>query len=85
MNAQELEKRAIELGIDADDDSWDDRELGADERFVRVSNRPISIRLPHNLVASLKAISGDLNLGYQTYIKMVLSEHVLQKKKQTAK
>ena len=40
---KDLEKRAGELGIDAEDNTWDNRELGADEEHAKVSPQQLKL------------------------------------------
>lgn len=67
-------------------DPWEDRRLGADERFVRVAPRAeearvdaalglqmISIRLPIRLIEQLKIIAQHNGIGYQPLMRRVLS------------
>ena len=67
-------------------DPWDDRRLGADERYVRVSPlsenalvdkalglQMISIRLPVRLIEQLKVIALHRGIGYQPLMRDVLS------------
>ncbi len=81
---------------------WDTRQLGADPRYARPVSKEkskeiddarglqaISIRLQKNLVEQLKALARYEGLGYQPYIRQLLTKHVreafLQKnKKRTA-
>lgn len=79
MNQEQINRRAEELGIGEDLNEWDRRELGADVKHAKVSSHPTSIRIPDTLIASLKTIAANYNLPYQSYIKMVLSEHVMEK------
>ncbi|MCG3170408.1 MAG: hypothetical protein CALGDGBN_01948 [Pseudomonadales bacterium] len=65
-------------------EAWESRELGADERHVRVSNlkigeldetlelQMISIRLPKELLDDLKLIAQFHGLGYQPLIRQML-------------
>lgn len=68
----ELEKRAAELNANAD--KWDSGELGESEDHAKVM-RKTSIRMPDDLIASLKAIAGDKGIPYQTYIRSILHQH----------
>jgi len=40
------------------------------------STKTISIRLPESLIDSLKVLAHKQDVGYQSLIKMLLSEHV---------
>lgn len=67
-------------------ENWESRKLGADEEFVQtvsveeeaaldaaLSMKPISIRLPENLLLMLKLIAKHHNVGYQPLIRDVLT------------
>jgi len=67
-------------------DPWDDRRLGADERYVAVAPasenalvdktlglQMISIRLPLKLIEQLKVIARHNGVGYQPLMRDVLS------------
>jgi len=43
---------------------------------LRPSTKTISIRLPESLIDSLKILAHKQNVGYQSLIKMLLSEHI---------
>jgi len=43
---------------------------------LRPSTKTISIRLPESLIDSLKVLAHKQDVGYQSFIKMLLSEHV---------
>jgi len=43
---------------------------------LRPSTKTISIRLPESLIDSLKVLAHKQDVGYQSLIKMLLSEHV---------
>jgi len=71
------------------EDTWDNRELGATESFVRKAStdhekslddklnlQVISIRLQKDLIDELKDLAGEDGLGYQPYIRQVLTHHV---------
>jgi predicted DNA binding CopG/RHH family protein len=72
---------------------WDDKELGASEKFVRKSSQErekavddslglhtISIRLQKTLIDDLKNLADDDGIGYQPYIRQVLTRHARQEK-----
>jgi predicted DNA binding CopG/RHH family protein len=76
------------------DNAWDNRELGATEQFVRKASleqekavddkmalQIISIRLQKNLVDELKELAIEDGLGYQPYVRQVLSQHVRSEKR----
>lgn len=69
-------------------DAWENRSVGADERFVEVASdinssldaaldlHPISIRLQRSLVENLKALAQINGLGYQPLIRQILTRWV---------
>jgi len=76
------------------EDDWDTRVLGASEEFVKKSDensekqvdgslglQSISIRLQRELINDLKQLASDSGLGYQPYIRHVLTQHVKTEKK----
>ena len=80
------------------DEAWDDRELGATESFVRKASpehekslddkldlQIISIRLQKSLIEDLKDLAGEDGLGYQPYIRQVLTHHVRNEKRKHEK
>lgn len=80
------------------EDQWEDRDLGASEAYVRkVSARrekvldeklnlqTISIRLQKNLIEALKELSAENGLGYQPYIRQLLTQHVRSEKRKRDK
>lgn len=75
---------------------WENRELGADPKFVRSTSVPasfhellnksnnmqmISIRLPKDLIDDLKNISTSQKMGYQALVREVLKRFVDAEKK----
>ena len=80
------------------DEAWDNRELGATESFVRKASSEhekslddkldlqiISIRLQKSLIEDLKDLAGDDGLGYQPYIRQILTHHVRNEKRKREK
>ena len=80
------------------DEAWDNRELGATESFVRKASpehekslddkldlQIISIRLQKNLIEDLKELAGEDGLGYQPYIRQILTHHVRNEKRKREK
>lgn len=78
--------------------SWETRELGATEAFVRkvsakrekavddaLELQSISIRLQKSLIDDLKELSGENGLGYQPYIRQLLMQHVRNEKRKREK
>src|SRR5215510_3785122 len=43
---------------------------------LRPATKTISIRLPESLIDSLKVLAHKQDVGYQSLIKMLLSEHI---------
>ena len=75
MSSTDLEKIANEILSDENQAKWENGDLGESEEHAVVSVKT-TIRLPSDLIASLKAIAGDNGMPYQTYIKHVLHLHV---------
>ena len=80
------------------EDAWENRELGATESFVRKSSSSrekalddktglqiISIRLQKNLIDDLKDLASEDGLGYQPYIRQLLTQHVRNEKRKRDK
>lgn len=74
-----------------DVERWDNGELGSDPAFAqrvspeleqefhrqkRTRTVATSIRLSETLIEALKTLAKEDNIGYQTYVKQVLSRHV---------
>lgn len=80
------------------DNEWENRQLGADEAFVKKSKpsdekalddqlglQAISIRLQKNLIDELKELAIENGLGYQPYMRQILTQHVRNEKRKRAK
>lgn len=80
--------------IHGTEQAWENRELGADEQYVRVSTsvndksldeaaglHPISIRLQKSLIEDLKMIAEINGIGYQPLIRQVLTRFADAEKK----
>lgn len=80
------------------EEAWENRELGASESFVRkvsperekaleekLELQIISIRLQKKLIDDLKELAGDDGLGYQPYMRQVLTHHVRDQKRKRNK
>ena len=78
----------------ADAQKWDDRELGADERYVAVAPaeeedeldkalglKTISIRLPVKLIESYKLLAEIEGVGYQPLMRDILGRHAIHELK----
>jgi uncharacterized protein (DUF4415 family) len=72
-----------------DTELWESRQLGASEEFVRVVSpektkaiheslglQPVTIRLQKELVDELKALAKKEGLGYQPFIRHVLTKYI---------
>lgn len=73
------------------DDVWDERELGASEKHARkvsaerentlddrLGLQSISIRLQKKLIDNLKKLAEADGIGYQPYVRQILTRHVRQ-------
>lgn len=80
------------------EDAWDNRELGATDSFVRKTSieqeksldeklnlHLLSIRLQKDLIEDLKNLAGEDGMGYQPYIRQVLTHHVRNEKRKRDK
>lgn len=80
------------------EEAWENRELGATESFVRKASperekaldeksslQIISIRLQRALIDDLKDLAGEDGLGYQPYIRRVLTHHARIEKRKREK
>jgi predicted DNA binding CopG/RHH family protein len=81
---------------------WETKQLGASARHAKpaaakddkaldddLGLAPISLRLQKDVVAKLKILAKQEGLGYQTYIRQILTRHVrelavAEKKKESA-
>lgn len=77
--------------FDADAKLWESKQLGASMQHAKPATTeddkaldedlglaPISLRLQKEIVAQLKILAKQEGLGYQTYIRQVLTKHVRQ-------
>lgn len=84
-----VKKKKDSLDPTADDAAWDNRQLGADEKFVRVSTQGtearideglalqmISMRLPQDVVEKFKIIAREQGLGYQPFMRQILMNYL---------
>lgn len=82
-----VEKR--NKGAPDESDPWESRELGADEKFVRVSSKEtedridagldlhmVSMRLPKDAVLELKSLAREQGLGYQPFVRQILMNYL---------
>lgn len=76
-------------------EKWETQELGATEKYARkvspkreqavdakLNLHVISIRLQKNLIDALKSLAKEEGIGYQPYIRQLLTQHVRSKKKE---
>ena len=54
------------------------------KRRGAAGSSPTSIRLPKELLTKLKALAKRKSLPYQTYVRMILTEHVTSQRSQKA-
>jgi predicted DNA binding CopG/RHH family protein len=47
--------------------------------------KAISLRLPGQLIDALKTVAKEVGLGYQPYIRMILTDHVKHPRKRISK
>jgi predicted DNA binding CopG/RHH family protein len=84
--------------IEGTPEAWESRDLGQDEKFVKISDdikqdaideslelQMISIRLQKPLIDDLKMIAKLHGLGYQPLIRQILTRFVDCEKKQLLK
>ncbi len=71
-----------DLSKDETQELWETGQLGKDPEFAKSVHMdlkksfPTSMRLPKELVDSLKILAEESGIPYQTYVKMVLTKHV---------
>ena len=93
----ELEKLANEVLDDGEQEAWETGKLGRDVAHMKVVSEEetkkflaaketyaTSIRLPKNLVTNLRTLAEKNGLNYQTYLKMILTQHVNDNLKKSA-
>ncbi|RMD67690.1 MAG: hypothetical protein D6819_10970 [Gammaproteobacteria bacterium] len=84
----------IEERVEASDEAWETRRLGAEEAFVAVAGpeveeaveraagtKLISIRMSQRMIDDLKFIAMQHGLGYQTLMKQSLARFIEAEKK----
>jgi predicted DNA binding CopG/RHH family protein len=95
----EIEKLAEDLLNDGDQEKWERGELGRDPehakllpedmtREIHASKRksyPTSIRLTKMLIEELSALALENGMPYQTYLRMVLMQHVKKTREEKSK
>lgn len=75
---------------DRDNDAWETGALGTDKKYLKKATleqegqideklglQIISIRLQKDLIEALKIIASKQGIGYQPYIRQLLSQHVI--------
>lgn len=81
-----------------DTELWESRQLGASEEFVRkvsperaravdeaLGLQPITIRLQKDLVEELKTLAKSHGIGYQPYVRLILTRHVREQQNTSKK
>ncbi len=86
LNDKEKIKKAEEFLNDGNQEKWEKGELGRDFNHAvmskeNVSGAPTTIRLPESLKNSISHLAQEKGLTTNSYIRMILKEHVNQKKK----
>lgn len=84
-----VEKKKVSHQIEDESDPWENRELGADEKYVRVSSKEsedkvdeglglqmVSMRLPKEAVVTLKDLAREQGLGYQPFVRQILMNYI---------
>ena len=89
--SEELNKKYEEMiQNDVSDSSPTQHELASDEESRQLNNavhgshrtKAISIKMPGELLEELKVLASRDHIGYQTYIKFILSQHVRNMKQE---
>ncbi len=78
------------------EDAWENGELGASDEHARKVSKArekhideslglqmISIRLQKDLINQLKKLAHEAGIGYQPYIRQLLTQHAHAKKKRS--
>jgi predicted DNA binding CopG/RHH family protein len=86
-NTASKKKAPVDYTDDAE--QWESRKLGADERYVKVSEQGtedrldeslnlqmVSMRLPKEAVQKLKVLARKQGLGYQPLIRQILMKYL---------
>ncbi len=86
MTKDEIEKFATDATSDSEQELWEKKELGKDVQYVTKSktykgpSKLISLRVPEEVLETLKDIADTEGLRYQTYIISLLKKHIKTKK-----
>jgi predicted DNA binding CopG/RHH family protein len=83
-----------EKAINAESNAWDANILGSDPKTQRAATpefekeiddalglQPVTIRLQKDLVAELKVLAKENGIGYQPFVRQVLTQFVAEKKR----
>lgn len=75
--------------VDDDSEKWESGELGQDPKFAQIVSEkeqqelenalelvPITLRLQKKLVEDLKRLSASDGLGYQPFVRQILTQYV---------
>ncbi|APJ03665.1 hypothetical protein [Silvanigrella aquatica] len=89
-------RRIVEEGFE-DESKWDNRELGAEEEFVKRASperekrindslglHAISIRLPIEIIEQLKEFAREDGIGYQPLMRQVITKYSRERAKKKA-
>ncbi|WGL60517.1 hypothetical protein QEJ31_02740 [Pigmentibacter sp. JX0631] len=79
-------KKAEEFLNDGYQDKWEKGELGKSLEHsigekANISGAPTTIRLPDSLKITIATLAREKGLTTNSYIRMILTEHVKQKKR----
>ena len=86
MTPDEIERFASQAIKDGEQKLWEEKKLGTDpahatkSKEYKAPSKLISLRVPEEVLESLKLIADTEGLRYQTYIISLLKKHVTQKK-----
>lgn len=86
MTKDEIEKFASDATSDSEQELWEKKKLGKDAKHTVKSkaykgpSKLISLRVPEEVLESLKTIADTEGLRYQTYIISLLKKHIRTKK-----
>jgi predicted DNA binding CopG/RHH family protein len=85
--------RMSEEELNNESDAWDRGDLGRSVEYAKPSSKefdaeidealglqPITIRLQRPLIAELKAMAKENGLGYQPFVRLVLTQYVKEKR-----
>jgi len=86
---EELKKIADEATSDKNQALWEEGKLGKDPKHAEIykgkslfeKSYPTSIRLTKSMIEELKKLSNDIGIGYQSYLKMIIQNHLDEKRK----